>query len=500
MKKNTFLQSKGSTVRNTVVAMLLVALSYVPAKAYFFCSAADSLALVEFYNKTNGASWTSSTNWLSGPVNSWQGVTVENERVISITLPFNNLTGSLPYQLAFLQELKSLNLQGNKLQGAIPWEIIFLQKLETLDLNENQLSGKITPKIGFLFKLQELRLQKNQFSGSIPSTISLLQKLRILDLSQNLLTGFIPKSIGALTSLEVLNLSDNMLTGTIPSSIGNLKKVTEVFLLDNKLSGVIPSSVGGMDSLTFFNVSQNQLTGAVPASITGLPQLFLLNVSNNKISGLPNLSTVSSLGQLRVSTNQLTFEDLEYNILKFPSPGFYIPQDSVGVKQSITLCEGDTLKLSADFVGTSANNRYQWFRSVGGNVGSNTNNPELVIANAQVSNSGVYFARATNTVVRGLNIIRRPIVVTVQGCSSSAASTSVFPVPFSQETTIRVDATDNSLVQLIVRDQEGKVVEQYDNEKTNTEVKIGKGMLKPGIYYVDILHNGKKETRRIVKE
>jgi hypothetical protein len=501
MKTNTLLHMKGSTVRNTVLAMVLVAISYIPSNA-FFCSAADSLALIEFYNKTNGASWTSSTNWLTGPVSTWQGVTVENDRVVSLVLPFNNLSGSLPYQLAFLQELKNLSLPGNQLTGGIPWEIIFLQKLQVLDLAENQLSGKITSKIGFLFNLQELKLQKNQFSGSIPSSIGLLNKLRVLDLSENTLSGFIPRSIGLLTSLEVLTLSNNQLAGSIPSSIGNLKKVTEVFLLNNKLKGAIPSSIKSMDSLVFLNVSNNDLTGAVPDSLQKLTQLFLLNISGNEISGLPNVSGISTLGQLRVSDNRLTFEDLEPNISKLRAPAFYVPQDSVGTVQSVTLCEGDTLKLSADFVGASVNNRYQWFRSPGGNVGANTNNPELVIANVQAANSGVYLARATNTVVRGLNIIRRPVTVTVQACAASAAVepvSIVYPVPFTEEATVNLKTATTEELKVVVRDASGAVVESHTS-KTNTDIKIGKGLTKPGTYYVDFLHNGKKETKRIVKQ
>jgi hypothetical protein len=496
MKTNTHLH-RGTTVRNTVLAILLVAISYVPGKA-FSCSAADSLALVEIFNRTNGASWTSATNWLTGPVNTWQGVTVENDRVVRLSLPSNNLEGSLPYQIAFLQELKTLSLPGNKLRGSIPWEITFLQKLERLDLSANQLSGRIPSTIGFLFRLQELNLKNNLFTGSIPSSIGLLQKLRILNLSQNSLTGFIPRSIGALASLEVLELSNNQLAGAIPASIGKLKKVTEVFLLNNKLSGSIPSSIKSMDSLVFFNVSNNDLTGAVPDSLQKLTQLFSLNISGNEISGLPNVSGIPTLGQLRVSDNRLTFEDLEPNISKFSNPTFYVPQDSVGTVQSVTLCAGDTLRLSADFVGTSVNNRYRWFTAAG-NVGTFGNNPELVIPNVQVANSGVYFARATNTVVRSLIIVRRPVTVTVQGCAASVEEASVYPVPFTTETTVRLDAPVEEELAVIVRDSNGAVREQHSNKKTNMDILVGSELPK-GTYYVDFLRSGKKETKRIVKQ
>ena len=41
----------------------------------------DSLALVALYDSTDGDNWTTNTNWLTGPVSSWYGVTVSNGRV-----------------------------------------------------------------------------------------------------------------------------------------------------------------------------------------------------------------------------------------------------------------------------------------------------------------------------------------------------------------------------------------------------------------------------------
>ena len=64
----------------------------------------DSLALVDLYNSTNGPSWTHNTNWLTGPVSTWQGVTVTGNRVTALSLPRNNLNGSV-----FLNNLGALN-------------------------------------------------------------------------------------------------------------------------------------------------------------------------------------------------------------------------------------------------------------------------------------------------------------------------------------------------------------------------------------------------------
>ena len=54
----------------------------------------DKEALVALYNSTNGAQWRNKTGWLTdAPVGEWFGVTVEGERVVKLTLGFNNLQG-----------------------------------------------------------------------------------------------------------------------------------------------------------------------------------------------------------------------------------------------------------------------------------------------------------------------------------------------------------------------------------------------------------------------
>ena len=63
---------------------------------------AERAALIALYNNTNGAGWTYNTNWLgaSGTENTWYGISVQNisgtDHVTSITLPTNNLAGTLP--------------------------------------------------------------------------------------------------------------------------------------------------------------------------------------------------------------------------------------------------------------------------------------------------------------------------------------------------------------------------------------------------------------------
>ncbi|MEN8194565.1 MAG: hypothetical protein ABFS12_17225, partial [Bacteroidota bacterium] len=45
----------------------------------------DSLALVALYDSTDGNNWTNNENWLTGPVSTWYGIKVLENRVDVIT-------------------------------------------------------------------------------------------------------------------------------------------------------------------------------------------------------------------------------------------------------------------------------------------------------------------------------------------------------------------------------------------------------------------------------
>ena len=79
--------------------------------------ASDRAALVALYNATEGGSWTTRTNWLSGrPLDEWHGVTTDSDgRVTALNLSSNSLYGALPAALGDLTNLESLRLSDNPL-------------------------------------------------------------------------------------------------------------------------------------------------------------------------------------------------------------------------------------------------------------------------------------------------------------------------------------------------------------------------------------------------
>ena len=171
-----------------------------------------------------------------------------------------------------LQGSASLNWSGN-----VPitmWEGIDVggspQRVTTLALNYQQLTGSIAAGLGNLAGLERLWLTNNQLTGSIPAELGKLASLRALRLEDNRLSGSISSELGNLASLSDLDLSNNQLTGTIPSQLGNLSNLVEMILSDNQLTGTIPARLGNLANLELLYLHNNQLTGTLPQSFTNL--------------------------------------------------------------------------------------------------------------------------------------------------------------------------------------------------------------------------------------
>ncbi|CAN0304960.1 unnamed protein product [Scytosiphon promiscuus] len=74
--------------------------------------------LMGLYNATGGSSWLYSESWnTDADLSLWHGVEAVDGRVVSLSLPSNNLRGEVPRELGQLTALTNLNLQSNRLTG-----------------------------------------------------------------------------------------------------------------------------------------------------------------------------------------------------------------------------------------------------------------------------------------------------------------------------------------------------------------------------------------------
>ena len=246
----------------------------------------DRDALIALYNSTVGSGWTNNANWNTDlDLDTWFGVYTDNDdRVVEINLSENNLSGTLPAQLAMFTKLEGLILTDNQLTGAIPIELSQLSELATIDLSENSFSGAIPPELANLAPMVYLDLSANRFSGTIPPELGSLTELLTLNLGDNRLSGTIPPELGAVSSMYALHLNDNQLSGTIPPELGGLRTLDFLSLQNNELSGKIPEALvdigstpasDGSVGLRFARFANDRLTGCVPYGLR-----YLLNKSD----------------------------------------------------------------------------------------------------------------------------------------------------------------------------------------------------------------------------
>ena len=141
------------------------------------------------------------TGWLGrDPYHTWSGVSTDREgRMVKL-----NLEGAVRY--------------GGR-ERPVPEEIRDLEKLQSLNLGENLLSGTIPEFLGDLTDLRELRLDKNLLTGDIPASFANLKELRALILRANDLSVSLPGVLESLPKLEEIMLSENDFTGCVTEEL-----------------------------------------------------------------------------------------------------------------------------------------------------------------------------------------------------------------------------------------------------------------------------------------
>ena len=273
----------------------------------------DRTVLALVYEATNGSEWTHTTNWLSdAPLNEWHGVTTDaRDRVVTLDLSNNNLSGSIPMEVELLTYLEGLKLGSNRISGEIPASVGQLANLRELDLSNNRLTGGIPVSFGQLSNLRVLSLTWNDLSGGIPVEIGQLSRLENLKLYRNRLSGEIPAELGGLVNISSFGIGNNQLAGVIPATIGQLENLVVLGLENNNLGGVIPAELGRLPHLKILDLSGNGLTGVPPPELGRLSSLQTLQLSNNTqmIGPLPESFTNLDLHNLYLGGTNLCIPD-----------------------------------------------------------------------------------------------------------------------------------------------------------------------------------------------
>jgi len=119
-----------------------------------------------------------------------------------------------------------------------------MNKLQELWLHRNQLTGSIPSELASMADILDVRLHFNPLTGTIPEEIYDMVTLTRLDLYDCQISGTISTSIAKLSNLETFRIRANRdLTGTIPSEIGLLRSISELWLHITGLTGKMPDEV-----------------------------------------------------------------------------------------------------------------------------------------------------------------------------------------------------------------------------------------------------------------
>ncbi len=200
-------------------------------------SSAERQILLELYTSTQGENWNNSWN-LNKTASEWQGITIEDNKVISISLLFNNLEGTIPATIGQLEHLQVLELSFNKLSGEIPTELGNLLNLNILAFNGNDITGIIPSSLGNLSNLTQLHLSSNQLTGELPETIANLDLLEVLNVFDNDLSGNIPSQLVYSSKLRELIVAENNFEPTNEFSTILLFNGTSVDLETNPILNI----------------------------------------------------------------------------------------------------------------------------------------------------------------------------------------------------------------------------------------------------------------------
>lgn len=374
-----------------------------------------------------------------------------------IVLANNQLTGTIPSCFARIPVLERLDLSNNRFSGGIPTEFAALQLLQDLLVNNNFLVDQLPRTIWGsasaavaggkndgqvtatgLRSLVRLNISNNQIIGEIPTEIVNATSLQEFTASNNQLRGSLPSALGALVNLRVLDVSNNSLTGQIPSSVRDLRFVERFAVSRNNLSGTIPLEIGQMVNLRVLALDSNNFSGAAPEALTTLARLQILRLQKNQITTIPNLSGITPLTILAVENNRLQFEALEPNV-RSSATSFtftYSPQDSIGTARDTAAAVGLPFTLSSRLL--SDNNVHTWFKN-GREVPGVLSRALTFPAFARLD-TGVYNARVTNSVVRGLTLFTRPVRV-LASTAPAPSSPPTLLVPANQASSVSLNAT-----------------------------------------------------------
>ncbi len=438
----------GNTTAGTVTSQDLFTTGRVALGKFFDeqLRVNDSTALVSIFTQTNGSEWLNTTGWISDDLDGWFGVTMNEKRVTDISLPSNNLSGTLPAVTTGLESTTGINLADNELTDV--GELSSLAALGNLNVEENRLQfGTLESLLAQSFTTtygdQKEVLERMRVLQQIGDTYTVNREVTGSANSYSWFDGEDPISqTGPSFDVPVTDFTDEgdftaqVTNSNVPSltlvttpvllRVSSLKRdSTSLIALYDSLDG--PNWLVGNDwtqtpvaawdgngvtladnRVVGIHLGDNNLIGVVPEDIVDIEGLTDIDLSGNEISGLPDMSSLSNLTTFDVSDNQLDFADLE------PNAGIsgisYGNQANFGTPFTTQIDRGLNYQLGFNVPGTA--NTYQW--SLDDQPVAVATDDNYLIENIGFDNMGVYALSVTNDIVTDLTLESEPQAIWAQ--------------------------------------------------------------------------------------
>lgn len=211
-----------------------------------------------------------------------RGVVCDRDlRVRGISLPANNLRGTIPSEIRYLTHLQWLQLNDNFLTGIIPEDMRFLSHLEDLDLGNNTLTGQMTP---YFWLTEQLRnLKKLDLSNNQLTLLPFFDKIQTID---DRITKTRREPVGGEKSLVRLALGGNDNTRANTNTNNIMKKEEKDVFVDSAEAVVLPTEFRYLPNLQELSLDNMGLGGTIPVWLFHeLPELRILDLSHNHMTG-----------------------------------------------------------------------------------------------------------------------------------------------------------------------------------------------------------------------
>ena len=241
----------------------------------------DRAAIEALYHATDGPNWERSENWLTNaPMDQWHGVVTDSAgQVMWLSLPGNDLKGTLPLVIGDLAALQYLGLADNQLTGPIPSQLGAATELAGVFLKNNRLTGAIPDSFLELARLRVIDFRGNE-GLCVPATeafaqwaegISQVDGPDCAEGDRETLAALHEATRGSQWGSSIGWLGDALLSEWFGVETDAVGRVLGLALSDNMLVGMLPESLGALTALRKLDVTGNNLTGALPRALTTLP-------------------------------------------------------------------------------------------------------------------------------------------------------------------------------------------------------------------------------------